>query len=75
MNCPHCHGTGRDVGKVHRCVNGKTESMDAIFGQCPHCHGQRIIHCCEGDRAEAMIAVGEMADGTCLELEVNPNEL
>jgi hypothetical protein len=74
MNCPTCHGTGRLVCKVHLTVEGKMQTFDMIEGLCGTCHGQRVIHCCEGDREQALVVVGELIDGTVISTDVNPNE-
>jgi hypothetical protein len=77
MNCPTCHGTGRLVCKAHLMVGGELQTFDMIEGLCGTCQGQRVIHCCEGDREQSLVAVGELVDGTAVEVnfEVNPNEL
>jgi hypothetical protein len=74
MNCPTCHGTGRLVCKAHLMVEGELQTFDMIEGLCGTCQGQRVIHCCEGDREQALMVVGELIDGTKITTDVNPNE-
>ena len=58
MNCPHCHGQGRIVGKAnfHSGNGGPVVELTEI-GICPQCLGQRVIHCCEGDREQTLLTV------------------
>jgi hypothetical protein len=74
MLCPTCHGTGRLVCKAHLMVGGELQTFDMIEGLCGTCHGQRVIHCCDGDREQALVVVGELIDGTEISTDVNPNE-
>lgn len=65
LNCPQCHGTGRDVCRLHEMTDGGPVNLPMINGLCLVCHGSGIIHCCDGDRAEAILAVVS---------ECNPND-
>jgi hypothetical protein len=56
-------------------VGGELQTIDIIEGLCGTCHGQRVIHCCEGDREQALIGAGKLVDGTEVNFEVNPNEV
>lgn len=64
MLCEHCHGKGRVVTKVTFYRSGVPASQLDEIGICSFCHGAGVIHCCEGDRAQAMIAA----------TDCNPNE-
>jgi hypothetical protein len=55
-------------------VGGELQTYDMIEGLCGTCHGQRVIHCCDGDREQALVVVGELIDGTEISTDVNPNE-
>jgi hypothetical protein len=77
MICPHCNGSGRQVSLSGFGRGKEKPYMTQSIGPCPHCHAGHQ-HCCEGDRADVLVAVGELADGTeftvSLEFECNPNE-
>jgi hypothetical protein len=57
MNCPDCFGKGRWVGETEF---GRGNKLTEI-GPCPTCHNTGIVHCCEGDRAQALLNVADRA--------------
>ena len=62
MICPHCD-KGRVVTLLTVGQGHETIQIPEI-GPCAHCGGQWHIHCCEGDRAQAMLEA----------TDANPNE-
>jgi hypothetical protein len=68
MQCPRCYGKGRIVQELTHYVAGVAVAAMPEISLCPVCHGQCVVHCCEGDREQAMLGAAHVA-GEC-----NPND-
>jgi hypothetical protein len=67
MQCPKCYGKGRLVTPVTHWQAGVAVQNIPEISLCPVCHGQCVVHCCEGDREQAMLNASQAG-------ECNPNE-
>jgi hypothetical protein len=56
MICPRCHDSGYLV-RPNRARNA------IVIEPCPECNSHRVIHCCEGDRAQPDPEMKQDADG------------
>jgi hypothetical protein len=66
MQCPRCYGKGRIVQQVTYWIAGDASHEVPEISPCPVCHGACVIHCCEGDREQAMLSASSIG-------ECNPN--